>query len=84
MKNFISRMLFAIVGLPILDCITTLCTNFTNHSSYKTALKVQKIKNQIAELAISEEEQPSQIGFVGPAIEIEDPEITLNQEEQER
>lgn len=63
MKKFLSGMLFALLGLSLLDDITAILTNLTQLFCYKIAKQTYQIKKQLAITQEDQQEQNNPIGF---------------------
>lgn len=68
MYNFLLGMLFVFICIPIIENINTLIANRIQLSSYRTSKQIFKIKKQIEEMGIVEQEQECKhpFGFQAP------------------
>ena len=55
MKNFVLGVLFALIGLPAIDCLTSLLSNKTQLQSYKIAKQIYDIQK-----TMPQQEEPPQ------------------------
>ena len=75
MKKFVGGLLFALVGLPVLDDLVTMFSNYVELNSCKIAKKIYAIKKQIEQNFPEEQEETREpVGFQYTPIEIDDEE----------
>lgn len=63
MKYFIAGILFALIGLPAIDSLTTLLSNKIELESYKVIKKINEIQQTIPQQEEEPEETKNPIGF---------------------
>ena len=78
MKKFILGILFSYLGIPIMQCISSIISNKTQLINYKIAKQVYDIKK---EMDLQQEEQPS-ISTQAIGFNVEDPQQYIEQEEE--
>lgn len=61
MKDFIKGMIFAGVGLTLIQCVSDLISSINQYLCYKIAIPVYKMKQQIG--ADEQDEERNPIGF---------------------
>lgn len=61
MKDFIKGMIFAGVGLTLVQCVSDLISSIDQYLCYKIAIPVYKMKQQIG--ADEQDEERNPIGF---------------------
>lgn len=79
MKKFILGILFSYLGIPIMQCLSSILSNKTQLINYKIAKQVYDLKKEMN--LLQEQQEPIATQAIG--FNIEDPQQYIEQEEED-